>query len=389
MKQFAIFNYSGKSPNKGGPIGYLYHLYSGFIDDKPDFLSIVQSDNTNVVKHVANHSFVEKITFLYEFKCIVSFIKKGLIVRKKYKNNINNYKLLHIHESESVFYLLLFARYKGKIVLTSHRPESLADEIVNAVKVKHKGSFKLLYSLLVWIEKYSYKKADAFIFPSEHAANIYSKFPGFSQYSEGKPFKYLITGLNYKKPTCSKSDYFIQHDIKLNPEKSVVSYIGRHNYIKGYDRVVNSFNVIKRNDACVLVAGAPGSIEYPKDSNWVELGYINDAMNLMKLADVIVIPNRNTYFDLVIIEALSLGKIVVSSNTGGNIDIAKECAGLVLFDNQISDSCSLTIERILKMDLNERAQLEKQSRQYYERHCTPQIFASNYKKIITEIKNIL
>lgn len=90
MKQFAIFNYSGKSPNKGGPIGYLYHLYSGFIDDKPDFLSIVQSDNTNVVKHVANHSFIEKITFLYEFKCIVSFIKKGLIVRKKYKNNINN-----------------------------------------------------------------------------------------------------------------------------------------------------------------------------------------------------------------------------------------------------------------------------------------------------------
>ena len=94
--------------------------------------------------------------------------------------------------------------------------------------------------------------------------------------------------------------------------------------IKGYDRLVKIYPELKQRGIEVVVAGGKGGIAYPLDSGWHELGYISDVPNLIHASDVIVIPNRNTYFDLIILEALSQGRIVISSNTGGNIDIAKE-----------------------------------------------------------------
>ena len=137
-----------------------------------------------------------------------------------------------------------------------------------------------------------------------------------------------------------------------------------------------------------IVAGAKSDIQYPKDSDWIELGYINDAMNLMSISDVVVIPNRNTYFDLVIIEALSLGKIVVTSNTGGNIDIAKTNRGLYLFDNNSEISCTEAIKHVLSMSNPERRDLETCSRKYYLENCTPEVFAENYLRVINEFINI-
>lgn len=389
MKSFAIFNYSGKASGKGGPIGYLSHLYSGFVKDVPELLSITQSGTKMRSNVTSSRSITSNIAFLFEIKSIFSYIKKGLLVRKKYASTINSYELLHLHESESVFYLRFFAKYKGKIILTSHRPEPLADEVINSMRAKLKGRYRLLYLFLEWIEKYSYNKADAFIFPSVHAARIYEKFPGFVEHTRGKSIEYVVTGLNFKSPTASKEEYFKQHNIKLGLDKKVVSYIGRHNCIKGYDRVVSSFDIIRKNDACVIVAGAPGTIEYPKDDNWVELGYISDAMNLMNLSDIVFIPNRNTYFDLVIIEALSLGKIVITSNTGGNLDIAEDCKGLLLFDNEQANSFIDVIDRVLNMNEEERKLLENSSRNYYENYCTPSIFAKNYFKTISKLSKVL
>lgn len=383
MRKFAIFNYSGKSANKGGPAGYLQHLFSGFNPDSaPDF--ICMTDTTDVTSSVkaGGKSVFDKYSFLYEIKSILSIVKKGITVRRKLHSIINNYDIIHIHDSESVLYVKFFAAYKGKIVLTSHRPEPLADEVINSIKVHHNGKYRALRCILNYIEKYSYNKAHAFIFPSKNAAEIYTKFPGFIKNSSGKPIEYLITGLCYRQPEISKKEYFSKYKIDLDIDKQIVSYIGRHNYIKGYDRVISSFETIKKNDASVIVAGAMGNMKYPIDADWIELGYINDAMNLMSISDIILIPNRNTYFDLVIIEALSLGKIVISSNTGGNLDIAKECSGLVLFENDKENSCKETIEKILLMPKVKRKELENSSRRYYEENCTPTIFATNYLKMI-------
>lgn len=381
MTDFAIFNYSGKAVNKGGPSGYLSHLYTGFNGDSPDFLFIKDAEKTsNNIKI----SFHNENYFLYEIKSILSYLKKGIKVYKKYGKTLNNYSLIHIHDSESVFYIKFFCRYKGKIILTSHRPEPLADEVINAIKAKRPGNYRILKRFLNFVERYSYKKSFGFIFPSPSAAAIYNQFPGFTKSIDNKPIKFVTTGLRYKAPTATRDAYYLEHNIKIDVSKKIVTYIGRHNLIKGYDRVIAAFPEIKRLGGTVIVGGALSNILYPDDSNWIELGYINDAINLMSISDVVVIPNRNTYFDLVIIEALSLGKVVITSNTGGNIDIASTTKGLYLFDNKDEKSFTEAIKNVLSMKENERKDLEKTSRDYYLKNCTPAIFASNYIKTIRE-----
>lgn len=386
MKNFAIFSFSGKAPNKGGPRGYLWHLYSGFTSVVPDLLFLNSPEAP--VKALEKQNPISKSNILYEIKTILSYLKQGLLVVKKYRGHLNQYQLIHVHESISVFYLRGFCSYRGKIVLTSHRPEPLADEVINAIRIKCPGRYRLLTSFLNYLERYSYQHADGFIFPSPCAASIYNDFPGFKKYSEGKPIKYVTTGLNYKSPTTNRAEFISKYHLNIDVEKKIVTYIGRHNLIKGYDRVIAAFPMIKQLEGVVIVAGAKSDIQYPKDSDWIELGYINDAMNLMSISDVVVIPNRNTYFDLVIIEALSLGKIVVTSNTGGNIGIAKTNRGLYLFDNNSEISCTEAIKHVLSMSNPERRDLETCSRKYYLENCTPEVFAENYLRVINEFINI-
>lgn len=385
MKRYAIFNYSGIASNIGGPSGYLSHLKSGFTDEFPDLLYVRDVNKKTPIKKNTKSSTKGWLSMFYELRCIISFIKKGIAVRNKYKNQLDVYNLIHVHGSEDLFYLKMFARYKGIIVLTSHRPEELSDEVINNVKTRQAGSYHILKMVLEYIEKYSYRNADAFIFPSRHAACIYERFPGFNKYSNKKPIRYVTTGLQYKKPIKSREEYFKQHNINLSPNKQIVTYIGRHNKIKGYDRVVEAFEIVKSYNGSVIVAGAPGTIQYPKDPDWVELGYINDAIELMNISDIVVIPNRNTYFDLVIIEALSVGCIVITSNTGGNIDIAKDTKGLVLFDNNEVNGCSNAIQNVLKMDADKRTELSASSLEYYYQNCTPPKFAANYQQAINSI----
>ena len=384
MKNFAIFSFSGKAPNKGGPIGYLWHLYSGFTSFEPDLLFI--NNNETSVNVLGKQSSIKKPNrILYELKSILSYFKKAYLVAKKYRGQLKQYQLIHVHESDSVFYLRLFCGYRGKIILTSHRPEPLANEVINAARVKVPGRYMCLSAFLNYLERYSYNHADGLIFPSPCAKAIYNDFPGFIQYSKGKPVKFLTTGLNFKASTVNRAEFLSKYKLDINKDKKIITYIGRHNLIKGYDRIIAAYPEIKQLNGVVIVAGAISEIKYPNEPDWIELGYINDAMNLMAIADVVVIPNRNTYFDLVIIEALSLGKIVVTSNTGGNIDIAKSTKGLYLFDNNVEGSCTEAIKHVLSMGVVERKDLEECSRRYYLENCTPKIFAENYLNAINDL----
>ena len=55
-----------------------------------------------------------------------------------------------------------------------------------------------------------------------------------------------------------------------------------------------------------------------KTDHWIEVGWTNDPHSLIAASDVFVLPNHETYFDLILLEVLSLGVPVVMSRTGGN-----------------------------------------------------------------------
>lgn len=377
MKNVAILNIRNMKKSAGGPSGYLYNLYAGFESNKelvpPDFIYCFDEVSNN--SNDSNKRNVKDL--LPGIRYILYYLKQGLRIKKILKKKVEKYDCIHVHTGEAVVYLRKFCRYKGKIIFTPHRPESVRKEIIANLRKKKKGNYTLVGMLLDISEKLSYKYSDYFIFPCREAMNIYRAFPGFEKYSTGKKIEYVYTGIEKKKPTIQMAEYRNKEGI---PEDSfVLGYIGRHNSIKGYDRLVNLSSQLEKENIYVLVAGNYELERVPNTGKWIEKGYINDSENLINACDAIVVPNRNTYFDLVILEALSHGKIVITTNTGGNINLANETDGIYLFNNTIGEKDLMNKILSLRDESRDiKLEMERDALLFFENNCTCDRFAANY-----------
>ncbi|MFS0864570.1 glycosyltransferase family 4 protein [Fredinandcohnia sp. 179-A 10B2 NHS] len=382
-KKIAIFNYSGICKNTGGPSGYLYNLFEGLKEASTTIplFSVVQTNKQQ------GGSTTPKINspFVQEIRSLLYLIKKGINCSKKVSKEIHEYDIIHTHSCEDVFYLRRFIKYNGKIILTSHRPQPLEDESVIPLKLKlgTKWNFPFFRFIITQIEKYGYKECSGFIFPSEGAMKIYNDFPGFKKFSKNKPINYVFTGAKIENPTIPTKDY--REKLSLSKHDKVICYIGRHNYIKGYDLLVSLADRLEKEDIKVICAGAISGIPVPKNKNWIELGHISDPSNLINASDIVVIPNRNTYFDLIIVEILSLGKMIVTSKTGGNIDIAKQTKGLRLFKSGDSENLYQTIIDSFNLPAEEKEKLSDENLDFYNQNCTINKFTKNYMVALNKV----
>lgn len=382
MNNIGIFLNQSLKENAGGPSGYLYNLYCGLKSFDNNILFFTK-DTLAVNANSTGKQGKKLLPALCDFRLAISYLFKG----KKYKkdSSLSLYKMdcIHVHSSEDLWALRAILGYRGRIIFTPHRPEALANEVVTAQQLQFGTEYKypVLSFVCNFLEKYSYKNADAFIFPSKGAASIYNHFPGFRKYASNKPMRFVYTGTRDVNLSANANDYN-----KLRDDGKVIfAYIGRHNYIKGYDLLVGAFEFIEKQNAKVVCAGSQSKIEHPKSDNWIELGYIKNANCLMKTADCLIIPNRNTYFDLIIIEALAVGTIVITSSTGGNIDLANDTDGLLLFESGNIESLKEAIKRFLELSDEEKAKMKEHNRRLYETKCSIQSFAKAYYSAINEL----
>lgn len=382
---FAIYNYIGLEENKGGPSGYLYHLNCGFQENGYDIA--ILSDMSSAKRKKKVEVKRDKIEFIAQGRNILHFYKIGLKIKYESINNWNAYNVIHVMSSEDAYYLKKLYGYKGKIVLTSHKPESLADEKISGLNLRNGTNWKcrILRIFYDYIEKKAYKLSDAFVFPSINSEAIYNNFPGYRKYSKGKTVKYVYTGCVEKKVTLDRE--FYRKNIGISENDFAISYIGRHNYIKGYDLLADIGEKLIDNHINIICAGAKTTISYPLSPNWKELGFISDVQNLINASDAVVVPNRNTYFDLVVIEILSMGKLVITSKTGGNIDIAKHTNGLILFEEGNKQSLYEAILKVKNMKSEERNKLQRENYAFYCNYCSVKKFAQKYVMEINDILN--
>lgn len=132
------------------------------------------------------------------------------------------------------------------------------------------------------------------------------------------------------------------------------------------------------------IAGREGPLTRLENPSWIEIGFTKDPYSLISAGDVFVLPNNETYFDLVMIEVLSLGKIVIASRTGGNKYYEKAGAkGVFLYDT-LAEAEEL-VDKVKAMSKEERKKLEKENRCFYEKYLTSTVFYENYKKMVNEV----
>ncbi|MEW9526643.1 glycosyltransferase family 4 protein [Agrobacterium radiobacter] len=378
----------------GGPPGYLAHLRAGLdqLPPNPEFDIWIDCYPEAHFAPQGPHrdpSQQELISHIRYFEEIGNFELSEAEFDRLMRHRPAS---VHLHTSPLAYKVIRTFKRHGitgiPVILTSHTPESNGKEMADQYRVP--GIDPRLCDrferAVRFIEALAFQAADIWMFPSREAMEPYfATIPKFDTWMNGKDIRYVETGACLPR----QSVFTDQAKAKFGLSgRKVISFMGRHNEVKGYDVFCDAATKLlaEREDVTILVAGAPNPlIEAPRDPRWIELGWYGYPGDVLAASDVFVLPNRMTYFDLVLIEAIGMKTRVVASSTGGNKSVAKMSKNAIaLFDGSIDD-LKRQISNVLDDTLESTRRLVDTLDRAYEQYFTPLRFASRYQEMIHDV----
>lgn len=304
--------------------------------------------------------------------------------------DLSKTKTIHVHSAIDVVkiknYLINNFYDDIKIILTAHTPESLSIEQYNLVlddgqNIERAEEIRRNYLKL---EQEGFQKADIIIYPSEESMEAhFNSIEEFDKIIYKKDIRFLPTGIRPLRSLYTKEEIKRKYGVS---GKKVIVYLGRHNAIKGYDFLLELGKKLleERGDIVFLIGGTQSKQFLPlANPNWKELGWINPS-EVLPAADVFLLPNKQTYYDLVLLEVMSLGIPIIASNTGGNKSIKKLVNDIVLCELSI-DLFIQKINDILSLSSEEWSEKSNNIKECYDRFFTAEKMASGYIEIINKI----
>lgn len=402
--------------NTGGPSGYLYNIHE-YLKSHPNdniyFLSDLlpkldhevqfkNDTNEDIKKQKKKKSIWQKtLSSLNRLPKIKSIITKVIdysyrIYHLKWTNvdpliNLNEFDFIHFHFLIHVKqFKNTYPDYRGKTIVTSHTPCPWTYETIDA-----DPSIKYLRSIMIKQECRLYCTADYLMFPCKQAKEPYEhnrhikstldKMESQTFYVPTSILPYQTNGLNIPK----RSEFNI-------PESAfIVAFFGRHSYIKGYDILKKiAEDVLEKNPNLYFLCAGGGDIEPMNHPRWIELGYISNVKEIMQICDMYVLPNRETYFDLVVLECLRAGLPLSVSNTGGNKFFqtmsSDETHGISYFDISHPEEAVKQIEHnytLREIDSTTYNKLRYSNIDLYNNHFSLSNFIESYIDSLTRFYN--
>lgn len=401
----------------GGPTGYLANLLRGINE-------VVTSDSRpriwfSVDKKIATFPFEEK----GHYQKLIELLRKNdwfnrvyvntlsRSYRQRYANDIQflgnalngrvnakvfstidlcSAKTIHVHTVSDVINvkneLAIRNRNDIKVILTCHVPESVALEYYHNALDEGYSKTKAKEICAGWarIEREAYKQADILIYPSYESMEPAKKFvPDYDSLIKNKDVRFVATGANAILLRTPRSKAKEKYGIT---GKFVVGYLGRHNSIKGYDLLQRAAKKLfaEHKDIVFLIGGNQGREFKPlRNKRWIECGRVNPA-DFLPAVDVFVLPNRDTYYDLVLLEVMSAGIPIIASHTGGNISVQKMVPALRTYQNQEAGIVQ-EIEKLYRMTEEQRKTIGTELKKSYEENFTIERFAQRYMETIQKI----
>lgn len=392
MKKVLIYLYREKLAPKGGPYGYAYNLEDGLKkNEMHEDLEIHFIEKTtenklgNSVKNIKNNK-IKKMLDVFR-----NLYKKSKILYGRQHNadvNLNDYDAVHFHSTRMMYEVRDSLKdYRGIVILTSHSPTLLSNEIFDSLSKFEQTYLGWFYKKLIRMDEFSFNRADYLIFPCEEAEEPYyhmwNKYKEIHDLKKGR-FKYFPTGTLPKKVKLTNDEVRYKYNIPSNA--FVVSYVGRHNEIKGYSdlKKIGEMLLNQRENVYFLIAGKEEPLQGLNHPHWIEVGWTNDPGSIVAAADIFILPNRETYFDLVMLEVLSLGQIVLASKTGGNNYFKKyDKSGIMLYDG--NEEAEKIILNLMSYTPEKMQEMRDVNRHIYETDFTTEVFAKRYTELISSI----
>ena len=338
MTRLIHFPLNGLKPT-GGPAGYLWNLSQGLDQVGISGYEFLPS----LPAGISSNKFLQRIVpgrvkDVRRLRNMLSLPKRTSEPPVDYAK----YEAVHFHSTEDL-YLQRDAMkgYKGKVVLTSHSPLVYHKELISRLNPKDVETHSDELKRLAIIDEYAFERADCVIFPCSEAEEPYfHTWEDYAVVRDETKMHYVPTGIVQAHAKVDRNEVRMRYGIPK--DAFVVTYVGRHNQVKGYD-ILKSVapDLLVDEKTWFLVAGKEGPIHGLNHPRWVEVGWTNDPHSVIAAADVFVLPNRETFFDLIMLEVLSLGQIVVASRTGGNKffeQLLINHAGSILSLKEVQDS---------------------------------------------------
>lgn len=372
----------------GGPRGYVYNLKLFFDQHKVKNVHYVD-ENIDEAKLVTAYKKQGGILKDHILKPLRNFVCYGLpliISKSEREIECGNYDVIHFHTTLEMYKnRKSLKNYSGVVVLTSHTPMVTHKEILMMLTEKEKKILGLVYNRLPIIDEYAFNRADYIIFPCKEAEEPY--YHTWNLYNDIKKkninkYRYLLTGIEECQAKISKRD--VRDKYRIPDDAFVFCYVGRHNSVKGYDRLKEKGKLIleKNENVYFLIAGKEEPLSGIANQRWIEVGWTNDPHSLVAASDVFVLPNRETYFDLVLLEVLSLGIPVLASKTGGNNFFVGE-NGIELFEDDVD------FLKKMKMMIDLSPEILKNmgsaNRTLFEKEFTREKFGTRYVELINSL----
>lgn len=393
VKRVLIYLDKEKLSPKGGPYGYCYNLVNGLnrIDrsDDIDICFIEGKVRQPRTQQAIFYSRTKK--FRNALNILKNIYRKGSMLYGPSHTavvDLSHYDLVHFQSTRLMYEVRDSLReYKGIVVLTSHAPTLLSREIFDSLSVSEQKYLGWFYKKLIRMDEYSFKRADYIIFPCEDAEEpYYHNWTDYEDIHEAKKdrYRYLLTGALPKSANISKNDLRAQYGIPRNA--FVISYVGRHNEIKGYGdlKIIGEQILQEYSNVYFIIAGREEPLKGLDHDHWVEVGWTNDPGSIIAASDMFILPNRETYFDLVMLEVLSLGQVVLASRTGGNKYFERyQGSGILLYDGRAE--AIQYIRELISYSMNQMEDLRRINKDIYEREFTIDTFARRYLELLSSI----
>lgn len=401
MRKVLIWNDYPLGP-VGGPSGYLYNLKSYLLENNIQNIEFL--NNEDLIKKIDE----KKQKKFQKLRNLIKILKSKLFKVKKIQKRIdkfyklyegdysfiNNYDIIHFHDTRSFNRAKnILKDFKGLTLLTSHCPKTPAqEEIEDNIGMDYSSFPKKLKERLEKYDQEAFKNIDYLVFPCKAAQEPYEEDEKIKQILLEKEKKgkilYIPTGIPLKEIETNL-DFFSKKGIDVE-NKFVVSYIGRHNKVKGYDflKALGEKILEKYQDVIFVIGGEVNDHIPPIDNkNWIEFGWTKEGYDIIKNSDIFVLPNEKTYFDLILLEVLSMGTPVLLTETGGNKYFKKYGEkGFFYFEKHNLDDALEKFEIVHKLWKNNKLKLKGiENYNLFIEDFTVKTFGENYFKLYNEV----
>ena len=382
----------------GGPRGYLYNLRRELQKNNITGIDFINIDEKIGLKQKIISKIKEKYNTLPKKVKLKIPVYKRMIFKRAFGNiprksivDLNDYDIVHFHQAMTMYMVKdSLEKFNGKVVFTTHCPIVSYKEILSSMisEKKYKKN-EPKYDRLDVFDEYAFNRADYILFPVKEAEECY--YNTWNKYKEihdrnREKYYYIPTGIEPVK--IKESSSVIREKYNIPKNAFVISFVGRHNEIKGYYNLkFIGEEILKKNkNVYFLVAGKEAPLKGLNDDRWIEVGWTNDPHSIINSADLFILPNKETYFDLILLEVLSIGTPILMTETGGNKYFKKYNLESLMFYKDNLEAIDI-INKFVNTDDEYRKKLRELNKQLFLNNFTTQIFLKNYLEMLNNIES--